>query len=53
MAQMMAQMTVAVRLAWWFPIAVAVLAPFGRLGLRLPRRLTTWIATKAAKVEVV
>lgn len=50
----MAQTTVTltIKLAWWLPIVVRVLAPFGRLGLRLPDRLTGWIAEKATKVEL-
>lgn len=50
----MAQTTVTVKLklAWWFPILVWVLAPFGRLGLRTPDRFAEWIAERATKVEL-
>jgi len=44
--------TVKLKLAWWFPILVRVLAPFGWLGLRMPDRLTGWIAEKATKAEL-
>lgn len=43
--------TVTLKLAWWFPILVRVLAPLGWLGLRMPGRLVEWIAEKATKVE--
>lgn len=49
----MAQTTLAVKLtlAWWFPILVRVLAPFGWVGFRIPDRLAGWITKKATKVE--
>lgn len=43
--------TVTLKLAWWFPILVRVLAPFGWFGFRMPDRLVGWITEKAAKVE--
>lgn len=46
-----ATVTVKLKLAWWFPILVRVLAPLGWFGLRMPAGLACWIASKAAKVE--
>lgn len=45
--------TVRIRMAWWVPVVIFVLAPFGRLGLTMPDAVISWIADKAAKVEVI
>lgn len=44
--------TVQIRMAWWVPAVICALAPFGRLGLTMPDAVISWIAERAAKVEV-